>query len=176
VVKQSVDFSCGAAALATLINRFGVAEVGERELLDLLLDQHSRLALPPEWRETGMSFATLAAIAEHYGLAAVGIELSASDLAQLRTPALAYLPHSDPPHFTVVTGITARHGVELADPSWGRRRLRSERFNALWLDTATSRGRLMVLHPQDSTQALPAMTFTRPVPLVRPPGSVRLRD
>ncbi len=77
-MRQSLDYSCGAAALATLINRFGVAKVGERELLELLVNPPDHLALPPDWRETGMSFATLAAIAEHYGLAAVGLELSAS--------------------------------------------------------------------------------------------------
>ncbi len=66
--------------------------------------------------------------------------------------------------------------MELADPSWGRRRLRPERFNALWLDSATSRGRIMVLHPRTPGPALPTVNFTRFSPLVRPPGSAGLRQ
>ena len=116
-----------------------------------------------------MSFATLAALARHYGATAVGVELSAADLTQLRLPALAYLPNSDPPHFTVIAGIDPRGSIELADPGWGNRRLRWERFNALWLDPGTGRGRLMVLHPDEPGAPMPALTLQRSPPLVRAP-------
>ena len=168
VVKQSLDFSCGAAALATLLNRFRASEVTERELLEVLADPASGLRLPQGWRESGMSFATLAGLALHYETTAVGIELSASDLSQLRVPAIAYLPNSDPPHFTVITGIDPRGSIELADPGWGNRRMRAARFKTLWLDASTGLGRLMLLHSKDPDATAPALAFRRFYPRLRP--------
>ena len=167
VVKQSLDYSCGAAALATLLNRYLGAQVTERELLELLADPPQGLKLPQGWRENGVSFATLSGLALHYEALAVGVELSAADLAQLRVPAIAYLPNSDPPHFTVITGIDPRGSIELADPGWGNRRLRWARFNRLWLDDSTGRGRLMLLHPDPPGESKPTLVLQRFYPLVR---------
>jgi predicted double-glycine peptidase len=167
VVKQSLDFSCGAAALATLLNRHLGTGVTERELLGLLADPPQGLPLPRDWRDSGMSFATLSGLVHHYGATAVGIELSAADLSRLRVPAIAYLPNSDPPHFTVITGIDPRGSIELADPAWGNRRLRGARFNRLWLDDSTGRGRLMLLHPDAPRESMPTLALQRLYPLVR---------
>jgi predicted double-glycine peptidase len=172
VVRQSLDYTCGAAALATLINRIAHTAVSERDLLDVLADPPAELQLPEHWRETGVSFSTLAALADHYGMSAVGVELAANDLDKLRVAALAYLPHSDPPHFTVVTGIAPGIAVEIADPSWGNRRLQMPHFQRYWRDKRTGRGRLLLLNSRQQTQSSGGMVLRRPLPLLQSPTEV----
>ena len=172
VVRQSLDYTCGTAALATLINRIAHTAVSERDLLDVLADPPTELQLPEHWQETGVSFATLAALAVHYGMSAVGVELAASDLYKLRVPALAYLPHSDPPHFTVVTGIAPGIAVEIADPSWGNRRLKMPHFQRYWRDKTTGRGRLLLLNSAEQTQSGGVMVLRRPLPLLQSPADI----
>ena len=167
VVRQSLDYSCGAAALATLLNRYRASHLTERELLEVLASPPPGLGLPQGWRDSGMSFATLVALAQHYGFTAVGVELAAADLKRLRVPAWAYLPNSDPPHFSTITGVDPRGSVELADPSWGNRRMRLQRFNRLWLDAGTGRGRLLVVRPRAPGAAMPALALQRVYPLLR---------
>ena len=149
------------------MNRLSATAVTERELLEVLASSPTGLRLPRGWRDSGMSLATLAELAHHYGLSAVGVELAAPDLAHLRVPALAYLANSDPPHFTVITGIDARGSIELADPAWGNRRMRLERFHALWLDANNRRGRLMIVGPKAPGAAMPALALERHYPHIR---------
>ena len=151
LVRQSREYSCGAAALATLLNTLRDDALTEGDLLDVLSIKADDITLPPDWRDVGMSFATLAGLADYFGRDATGIEIQGPQLLLLKTPAIAFLPNSHPPHFTVIRSVGHRY-VTLADPGWGNRRLRRRDFMQLWLDEDTDRGRLLLLNGAAASQ------------------------
>ena len=131
VVKQRFDFSCGAAALATLL-RYGFGEsVTERELLaqlfGLLSDQEK-----PIVRDTGFSLLHLQRVAEARGYQAAGFRLEPEQLAMLRGPVIVFIEPHGYRHFAVLRGV---HGsrVYLADPSRGNIRMPAYTFLDGWL-------------------------------------------
>ena len=82
LVRQRFDFSCGAAALATIL-RYGLGEnVTERQILDELFD-----LLPEEEeairRSTGFSLLDLQRVAQARGYSAQGFRLEPDQLAML---------------------------------------------------------------------------------------------
>ena len=169
VVRQAQDYSCGAAALATLLTRYYGRPLLEGDVLDLLRSPSANLPLPPDWESSGMSFATLAALASHFGLRGQGLSLSADELMRLRIPAIAQLQREGWSHFSVISGIDPRGAVQLADPSWGNRRLGMADFLDLWLDPRSGRGRLLLLLPKPEA-VVPGQSFSidRPQPLLQP--------
>ncbi|MEM9760322.1 MAG: cysteine peptidase family C39 domain-containing protein, partial [Pseudomonadota bacterium] len=78
LVRQAYDFSCGLAALATLMNWHGVS-VTEAELLAELGDT---------WRtqRRRISFADLATLARRRGFLAQGVAVPTESLKGLRRP------------------------------------------------------------------------------------------
>ena len=65
VVKQASDFSCGLAALATYFTTYLNDPLSEAALLRLLEAQGDDWGLPADWREQGVSYAILIALATH---------------------------------------------------------------------------------------------------------------
>jgi predicted double-glycine peptidase len=167
VIRQHADYSCGLAALATVLRYDYGQQVSERSLLRLLLERAHDWQLSPGWRRHGVSFATLAALARAHGFEAAGFEVDAALLAHLSVPAIAYLEHHQRPHFTVVRGISTEGVVHLADPSWGNRHLPMRRFLTLWQTDGDphGRGRLLLLRPTDEHAAMPDRRHYRPVTL-----------
>lgn len=152
VVRQANDFSCGLAALATVLGQqFGIRAT-EAELLETLGLGPEQLAaleqLAPEDIERinrGVSMATLSQLAAGFGVHAVGVSVSMEQLMRLRTPAIAYVEAQGEAHFTVIRGIGGDGQVQLADPSWGNRLLSRHAFARMFLDTETGRGKLLLL-------------------------------
>jgi predicted double-glycine peptidase len=120
--KQRLDFSCGAAALATLLNHYYGMPTNEATVLSLL---HTR--------DAAASFKELADVARnHYGLQAQGYALSVDMLKTLRQPVMVYLKVRGSDHFSVLRGIDEHGQVWLADPSWGNRLLTAHQFESMW--------------------------------------------
>lgn len=139
VVRQRYDYSCGSAALATLLRYYFDDPVEERDILIGLLDRMS----PEEIRdrvEKGLSLLDLKRYAEQRGYQAVGVKLSLSALPQLKGPILIHLEKEEDKHFAVLKGVRGDR-VYLADPSRGNIRLSVERFAREWSGTALILGR-----------------------------------
>lgn len=129
VVKQKLDYSCGAAALATLmINYFG-EDTSERELLDLLDIRTKGLSEEEKAhkKKNGFSLLDLKAIANQKGYKAAGFRLTMDQLRLLNTPVIVFVKPLEYHHFAVLRGV-AGDRVFLADPSRGNLRLNSARF------------------------------------------------
>ena len=131
LVRQRRDFSCGAAALATLL-RYGFGEtVTEDELLDdlfALLEEEERDIR----RDAGFSLLDLQRVAEARGFRAEGYRLEPADLPRLLGPVIIYIEPKGYPHFAVLRGIAGDH-VYLADPSQGNVRMPAYRFLERWV-------------------------------------------
>ncbi len=138
VVKQQFDYSCGAAALATLLTHYYGVMINEKEIIE-------RIGLKEKF-----SFADLARVADGLGFKAAGLVLDYSSLLRIRLPAIVHLTHWEDGHFAVLTGID-EHGVRLADPSWGKRFLRREKFKKLW-NPDTKQGKILVVLPVAATR------------------------
>lgn len=120
IVKQDLDYSCGAASAATIMNGFYGLDVTEAELLDGME------------ADGAASFQDLADVVKGHGLKGVGVALNFEQLRQLKVPAIAYLKYRGDDHFTVVRGVAEDGSVLVGDPSWGNRRFTMHQFLNMW--------------------------------------------
>ena len=129
VVQQKLDYSCGAAALATLMKNYFGEDTSEQELLDLLDIRIKKLSKEEIARKkkNGFSLLDLKAVANQKGYQAAGFRLTLDQLRQLNTPVIVFVKPFDYHHFAVLRGI-AGDRVFLADPTRGNLRLNSARF------------------------------------------------
>jgi predicted double-glycine peptidase len=130
VVKQQQDYSCGAAALATLMMYYFGEQTSEREILDSLISQ-----LTEEQRQQkalkGFSLLDLKQVAEMKGYQAAGFKLTATQLLGLSAPVIVFLEVQGYKHFAVLRAID-RGRAYLADPARGNMRMSFSRFLDEW--------------------------------------------
>jgi uncharacterized protein len=145
VVKQRSDYSCGAAALATLL-RYGFGDnVTERDILgavfDLLSTQEKAIR-----QKTGFSLLDLHRVAQARGYNAAGFRLALEQLNLLAGPVIVFIEPRGYKHFAVLRGVRGDR-VYLADPSRGNLRVPVHTFLEGWLQ-ADGRGIIFVVEPK----------------------------
>ena len=150
LVKQRLDYSCGAAALATIL-RYGFGdEVTERdilkELFDLLSEDEEGLR-----RKEGFSLLDLQHVAQARGYKAQGFRLAPQYLAKLGGPVIVFIEPRGYKHFAVLRGVRGDR-VYLADPSRGNIRMPAYRFLDGWLGEG-GKGIMFVVEPKDGLSA-----------------------
>ncbi len=158
LVRQRFDYSCGAAALATIL-RYGFGEeVTEREILlelfALLPEEEKALR-----RAEGFSLLDLQRVAQARGYKAEGFRLAPQFLSKLAGPVIVFVEPRGYKHFAVLRG-TLGDRIYLADPSRGNIRMPGYSFLETWLDD-NGRGIIFVVEPK---QGLPS----GPGPLAAP--------
>lgn len=138
IVKQGFDYSCGAAALATILHLYG-KQATELELLQAM-DIQDRM----------ISLEDMARVLPSFGFKARGLAVSFEQLSQLQVPVIAYLRLAGKTHFTVLLG-TSKDFVWLGDPSWGNRLLSKAHFLKLWqTPSSPTGGKILVVLPTGS--------------------------
>jgi uncharacterized protein len=145
VIKQRFDYSCGAAALATLL-RYGFDEnVTERqilvELFGLLSEEEKKIRLA-----TGFSLLDLQRVAEARGYNAQGFRLAPEQLALLGGPVIVYIEPRGYKHFAVLRGVRGDR-IYLADPWRGNIRMPAYNFLKDWLQS-DGKGIIFVVEPK----------------------------
>jgi predicted double-glycine peptidase len=149
VIKQRFDYSCGAAALATIL-RYGFGDkVSERQVLEQLFGLLSREELQETLRQ-GFSLLHLQRVAQARGYRAEGFRLEPQFLSGLSGPVIVYIQPRGYRHFAVLRGIRDDR-VFLADPSLGNIRMPIYQFLESWLDDSGT-GVIFVVEP---TSGLP---------------------
>lgn len=146
VVKQRYDYSCGSAALATLLS-YGLNDaVDEPTLLRALLAplQPDELAA---LSKKGLSLQDLQHLAQMRGHKAQGFRLHADQLARLSRPVIVFIKPGGYAHFAVLKGVRGSRAY-LADPSLGNVRMPLYRFLDLWADASGS-GVIFAVEKQD---------------------------
>jgi len=134
VVRQQLDYSCGAAALATLLTYGLDAPTDEESLLRAVFEPLSPEQLV-DLQKNGLSLRHLQVLAEQRGFKAQGFRLGADQLAKLRRPVIVFIRPGGYPHFAVLKGV--RDGrAYLADPSLGNVRMPLTRFVEQWADAS----------------------------------------
>ena len=130
VVTQNMDFSCGPAALATVLSYYFSDEVSEEEIIKYLLLTTN---LEKVKRRKGFSLLDLKNFATYKGYEVVGYRMDFEFLVNLDKPVLIPVDIKDYSHFIIFRGL-AGDRVFLADPALGNMTLRVERFLNLWQD------------------------------------------
>jgi predicted double-glycine peptidase len=134
VVRQQQDYSCGAAALATLLRYHWGDRVGETEILRQLVAM-----LPPaemkDRVENGLSLTDLRLVSVRMGyLASIG-RLEFQELREAKSPLVVGIVLDDYNHFVVYRGMDCQY-VYLADPVRGNVRTPINEFLDQWQKNA----------------------------------------
>jgi uncharacterized protein len=134
VVMQKTDYSCGAAALATLVRYYWGDPVTEADFLKATIN----ILSPEEFKDrvkNGLSMTDLrkAAVAKGY-LATMGSR-TLREMTELKVPVVVRIKKDDFEHFVVYRGIL-NDRVFLADPVRGNIRLPICEFAEQWTDGA----------------------------------------
>jgi len=129
VVMQQYDYSCGAAALATLMKFYYNDNVSEKSLLNLA--KTSTSINQESIKIKGLSLLDLKHIAIQKGYRAAGFKLTVNQLRLLTGPVLIFYKPRDFPHFAVFKKIS-KSRVYIADPARGNVRVSINNFLAIW--------------------------------------------
>jgi uncharacterized protein len=134
VVVQQWDLSCGAAALATLLNYQHADPVSEREIAKGLIQREEYLAEPLLVRARhGFSLLDLKRYVEARGYQGIGYgKLTLEDLIE-RAPIMVPVRFYGYNHFVIFRGALGNR-VSLADPAFGNRTMLAAKFEDAWLD------------------------------------------
>lgn len=124
---QQYDFSCGSAALATLLtNQYGHA-VSEAAVFDAMFRDGDRQLI----RQKGFSLLDMKRYLAGNGFSADGFEQPLDMLFQARLPAIVLISEKGYNHFVVIKGY--RNGrVLIGDPASGTRAISRASFEAVW--------------------------------------------
>jgi predicted double-glycine peptidase len=126
-VRQQYDFSCGSAALATLLTYHYDVPVTEQEVFRDMFVRGDQ----PRIRREGFSLLDMKRYLATRGLTADGFEQPLEKLAQAGLPAIVLVAENGYRHFVVVKGIQDQR-VLLGDPAGGTRAVSRQRFEAIW--------------------------------------------
>jgi uncharacterized protein len=124
---QQYDFSCGSAAVATLLTyQYGLS-VSE----EAVFEQMFRLGDAQKIRQEGFSLLDMKRFLKTRGFDADGFQQPLEKLAESRVPAIVLVNERGYHHFVVVKGL--RHDrVLLGDPASGTRTMARRDFDAIW--------------------------------------------
>ncbi|WP_127217960.1 C39 family peptidase [Neisseria meningitidis] len=150
IVKQDLDFSCGAASVATLLNNFYGQTLTEEEVLEKLDKEQMRA-----------SFEDMRRIMPDLGFEAKGYALSFEQLAQLKIPVIVYLKYRKDDHFSVLRGIDG-NTVLLADPSLGHVSMSRAQFLEAWQTREGNlAGKILAVIPKKAETISNKLFFTQ---------------
>lgn len=135
-LRQQYDFSCGSAALATLLTFHYGQPVSEETVFKQMYQAGDRGKISKQ----GFSLLDMKRYLNAHGYLADGFEQPVEKLAEEGLPAIVLLTERGYRHFVVVKGVR-RGRVLVGDPAMGTRALSLERFGHLWTN-----GILFVIH------------------------------
>ena len=130
IVHQSLDFSCGAAGISTLLSNYLDHPISEQEIISTIL-QH--VSIEKVKARRGFSLLDLKNFVESRGLKATGYQMDFDFLRGLGKPVLVPIVFKKYRHFVIVKAVLGDR-VFLADPAIGNVTMKTNQFASIWLD------------------------------------------
>lgn len=127
VVRQEYDFSCGSAALATLLTYHYEDETDEQKAFRAMFAAGDQAKIT----QVGFSLLDMKKYLEANGYEADGYQAPIDALIEAKVPAIALINYRGYRHFVVVKGVSETE-VVLGDPSLGLRSMSRQEFQGLW--------------------------------------------
>lgn len=127
MIRQQYDFSCGSAALSTLLTFHYGYKVSEQDTFEEMFRNGDRAKIQHE----GFSLLDMKGYLEHHGFHADGYEAPLDKLQSAGIPAIVLINENGYNHFVVVKGL--REGrVLMGDPAGGARAIARSDFESMW--------------------------------------------
>jgi len=127
VIPQTEDFSCGAAALATLLRYHFGNHMTERKVILGMFEEGDKQQI----KKVGFSLLEMKRFCEKLRYQAEGYKVDLQKLRQINIPVITLLDTRSYKHFVVIRKVDDRF-VYVADPSFGNRRIPLRDFEASW--------------------------------------------
>lgn len=124
---QQYDFSCGSAAVATLLTHHYGYPVSESTVFEHMYKQGDQAKIQRE----GFSLLDMKRFLKTHGFEADGFEQPLEKLAETRVPAIVLINENGYLHFVVVKGLRGER-VLIGDPANGTRAVSRKAFDANW--------------------------------------------
>jgi len=141
--RQQYDFSCGSAAVATLLTHHYNYPVTEQAVFEAMFALGDQAKI----RKDGFSMLDMKNYLKTHQFQADGFELPLTKLLESGLPAIVLIAEKSYHHFVVIKGM--RDGrVLIGDPSSGTRAVAQAQFESIWANKL-----LFVIHNK-KTQAL----------------------
>lgn len=148
MVRQAYDISCGAAALATILDYFYDETFTEQSVMDDMTPLGDKDKIEKE----GFSLLEMKHYAEKLGYVSNGYRLDdVQRLAELQVPVIGLVNARGYNHFVVIKGVV-EDKVYLADPAFGNSTRPVDGFDQEWNGII-----LVVLHPTKAGSSTFAM-------------------
>ena len=127
IVRQQFDFSCGSAALATLLTYHYGRPTDEMTAFRFMYERGDQEKIA----QAGFSLLDMKGYLAQLGLDADGYQSELDTLRDAGIPAIALINYRGYRHFVVVKGVR-RDSVLLGDPALGTRLVSRDEFEASW--------------------------------------------
>lgn len=130
VVRQAYDYSCGSAALTTILNGYLGRQFQERQIMDGLLrfGETDKIV-----ERRGFSLLDMKRLSTALGHPSGGFRASFEDLKGLDHPAIVPIHYGGFKHFVVVKKYQDGH-VYVADPALGNISFTEQKFREVWTE------------------------------------------
>ena len=128
IVRQAYDYSCGSAALTTILQHYLGRNFQERQVMEGLLHygENERIV-----ERRGFSMLDMKRLVTALGFPAGGFKAEMQDLIDLDHPAIVPIQYAGFKHFVVVKTVKDDR-VFIADPSKGNLTFTIDRFQQAW--------------------------------------------
>ena len=126
-VRQQFDYSCGSAAIATLLSEHYEFPVNEQDVFEEMYKRGDQAKI----RSEGFSMLDMKRYLEAHGLDADGYVADLEVVRNAGIPAIVLLRENGYNHFVVIKGVRDDR-VLLGDPSLGTRAVARASFDAMW--------------------------------------------
>lgn len=126
-IRQQFDFSCGSAALATLLTHHYRRPVDEQTAFRAMFEHGDQEKIQRE----GFSMRDMKRYLEALGYESDGFEATLDELKDANIPAIALVQENGYNHFVVVKGVY-KDRVLLGDPAIGTREVTRDAFTGMW--------------------------------------------
>lgn len=138
IVRQAYDYSCGSAALTTILQSHLGMKVSEQQAMEGMLEKGEKDKIIAR---RGFSLLDMKRYLASLGLESQGFRAEVADLRKLEHPAIVPIDYGGFKHFVVLRGVRGGKAY-IADPSAGHFVLSEEDF-ARWWDRST----VFVIYP-----------------------------
>lgn len=128
ITKQSFDYSCGSAALATLLNAYLGENLTERQVIQGLMEYGSKEKIA---ERRAFSLLDMKRFVNKLGYDGNGFKADLNDLKELDAPCIIPIEFLGYRHFTVLRGFHGNH-IFLADPFRGNTSYTIDAFENMW--------------------------------------------
>ncbi len=127
VILQKYDYSCGSAAVATLLTYHYGNPITEEVAFRAMFEHGDQQKIQRE----GFSLLDMKRFLDAQGYRADGFEVSLDEVVKAGLPAIVLIVDNGYHHFVVIKGMRDNK-VLLGDPAVGMRVVRREDFEAAW--------------------------------------------